>query len=177
MRKNGHIDNWQREGHSEQGHKIMSADFMRRAIALGLENVRIGGGGPFAALVVKDGCVVAEGANRVTTTNDPTAHAEVVAIREACRRLGDFQLSGCDLYTTCEPCPMCLGAIYWARSARVFYACLAADAAAAGFDDALIYEELKRPLAARRVPMEQLLRDESLAIFSLWKRQEKKTPY
>ena len=155
----------------------MSADFMRRAIALGLENVRTGGGGPFAALVVKGGSVVAEGANRVTTTNDPTAHAEIVAIREACRRLGDFQLSGCDLYTTCEPCPMCLGAIYWARSARVFYACLAADAAAAGFDDAFIYEELKRPLAARRVPMEQLLRDESLAIFSLWKRQENKTPY
>jgi tRNA(Arg) A34 adenosine deaminase TadA len=165
------------KGTLKQGRKIMSADFMRRAIALGLENVRTGRGGPFAALVVKDGCVVAEGANRVTTTNDPTAHAEVVAIREACRRLGDFQLSGCDLYTTCEPCPMCLGAIYWARPARVFYACLAADAAAAGFDDALIYEELKRPLAARRMPMEQLLRDESLAIFSLWKGQEKKTPY
>jgi guanine deaminase len=165
------------KGTLKQGHKIMPADFMRRAIALGLENVRTGRGGPFAALVVKDGRVVAEGANRVTTTNDPTAHAEVVAIREACRILGDFQLSGCDLYTTCEPCPMCLGAIYWARSSRVFYACLAADAAAAGFDDAFISEELKRPLPARRMPMEQLLRDESLAIFSLWKSQEKKTLY
>ena len=156
---------------------MMPTDFMRRAIALGLENIRTGGGGPFAALVVKDDTVVAEGVNRVTSTNDPTAHAEIVAIREACRKLSDFQLSGCDLYTTCEPCPMCLGAIYWARPARVFYACNAADAAAAGFDDAFIYEELKRPLAERSLPVEQLLRDESLAIFSLWKRLENKTPY
>jgi guanine deaminase len=156
---------------------MIPAEFMRRAIALGLENVRTGGGGPFAALVVKDGQVLAEGVNRVTTTNDPTAHAEVVAIREACRKLRDFQLSGCDLYTTCEPCPMCLGAIYWARPARVFYGCVAADAAAAGFDDAFIYEELKLPLSGRRMPMVQLLREESLTIFSLWKSQEKKIPY
>jgi len=155
----------------------MSAEFMRQAIALALENVRCGRGGPFAALVVKDGSVVAEGANRVTSANDPTAHAEVVAIREACRKLGDFQLSGCDLYTTCEPCPMCLGAIYWARPARVFYACVAADAAAAGFDDAFIYDELNLPLVDRRVPMHQLLRDEALTVFSAWKDQEKKTPY
>jgi guanine deaminase len=155
----------------------MSPEFMRRAIALALENVRTGRGGPFAALVVKDGAVVAEGANCVTSANDPTAHAEVVAIREACHKLGDFQLSGCDLYTTCEPCPMCLGAIYWARPARVFYACVAADAAAVGFDDAFIYDELKVPLVARRIPMRQLLRDESLEIFSAWKSTEKKTPY
>jgi guanine deaminase len=155
----------------------MSPEFMRRAIALALDNVRTGRGGPFAALVVKDGAVVAEVANCVTSTNDPTAHAEVVAIREACGKLGDFQLSGCDLYTTCEPCPMCLGAIYWARPARVFYACVAADAAAAGFDDAFIYDELKVPLAVRRIPMQQLLREESLAIFTQWKTQEKKTPY
>jgi len=155
----------------------MTAEFMRRAITLALENVRSGRGGPFAALVVKDVSVVAEGANCVTSANDPTAHAEVVAIREACRKLGDFQLTGCDLYTTCEPCPMCLGAIYWARPARVFYACVAADAAAAGFDDAFIYDELKLPLANRRMPMQQLLRDESLAIFSAWKIQGKKTPY
>jgi guanine deaminase len=155
----------------------MSPEFMRRAIALALDNVRTGRGGPFAALVIKDGSVVAEGANCVTATNDPTAHAEVVAIREACRKLGDFQLSGCDLYTTCEPCPMCLGAIYWSRPARVFYACVAADAAAAGFDDAFIYDELSLPLAERRIPMQQLLRDESLAIFSAWKSTEKKTPY
>ena len=155
----------------------MSPEFMRRAIALALDNVRTGRGGPFAALVVKDGAVVSEGANCVTSTNDPTAHAEVVAIREACRKLSDFQLSGCDLYTTCEPCPMCLGAIYWARLDRVFYACVAADAAAAGFDDAFIYDELKVPLVARRIPMQQLLREESLAIFSLWMDQETKTPY
>ncbi len=122
----------------------MIKEFMRRAIALGMENVRTGAGGPFAAVIVKDGQVVAEGVNRVTATNDPTAHAEVVAIRAACHKLGDFQLAGCDLYTTCEPCPMCLGAIYWARPARVFYACVAADAAAVGFDDAFIYEELDR---------------------------------
>jgi guanine deaminase len=155
----------------------MSADFMRRAIALAIENIRSAQGGPFGALVVKDGRILAEGANRVTISNDPTAHAEVVAIREACRVLGDFQLPGCDLYTTCEPCPMCLGAIYWARPARVFYACLASDAAAAGFDDAFIYEELRRSLDARGLPMEQLLREESLAVFSLWNRQENKTPY
>ena len=157
-------------------HPAMSAEFMRRAIALALRNVR-SGGGPFGAVVVKDGRIIAEGANRVTSTNDPTAHAEVVAIREACRALGDFQLAGCDLYTTCEPCPMCLGAIYWARPARVFYAGSAADAAAAGFDDAFIYDELKNPPASRRIPMTQILRDESLSIFSAWKNQGNKTPY
>jgi len=155
----------------------MMQEFMRRAIALAMENVRSGAGGPFAAVIVKDGSVLAEGANRVTATNDPTAHAEVVAIREACRNLGDFQLTGCDLYTTCEPCPMCLGAIYWARPARVFYACVAADAAAVGFDDAFIYQELDRGHAERRLPMQQLLREESLAIFALWRQQEKKIPY
>jgi guanine deaminase len=157
--------------------KNMSEEFMRRAIALGIENIRAGQGGPFGAVMVKDGRIVAEGANRVTTTNDPTAHAEIVVIREACRVLGEFQLSGCDLYTTCEPCPMCLGAIYWARPARVFYGCVAADAAAVGFDDAFIYDELKHPLAERRMPMQQLLREESLKIFALWKSQENKTPY
>ena len=165
------------KGTLRQDEAFMSAEFMRRAIALGIENVRSGGGGPFATVVVHGGRVVAEGVNRVTTTNDPTAHAEVVAIREACRTLGTFQLAGCDLYTTCEPCPMCLGAIYWARPARVFYACLASDAAAVGFDDAFIYEELKRGHDERRVPMQQLLREESLAIFALWKQQEKKTHY
>ena len=154
----------------------MNAEFMRRAIAIAIENIRAGGG-PFGAVVVKDGRIIAEGANRVTASNDPTAHAEVVAIREACRVLGDFQLAGCDLYTTCEPCPMCLGAIYWARPARVFYAGSAADAAAAGFDDAFIYDELKLPHTTRRIPMTQLLRDESLAIFSAWKQKPDKTAY
>src|SRR2546427_10656175 len=155
----------------------MSRDFMQRAIALALENVRSGSGGPFAALIVKENRVIAEGTNRVTSRNDPTAHAEIVAIREACRVLADFQLTGCDLYTTCEPCPMCLGAIYWARPARIFFSATAADAAAAGFDDAFIYDELKIALAGRRIPMTQLFRDDALAIFSAWKQQENKTPY
>ena len=155
----------------------MSTEFMRRAIALALENVRSGRGGPFGAVVAKDGRIIAEGANCVTATNDPTAHAEIVAIREACRALKNFQLDGCELYTTCEPCPMCLGAIYWARPARVFYAGAAADAAAAGFDDKFIYDELQRPLESRRIPMIQLLRDESLALFSAWKQQPNKTSY
>ena len=155
----------------------MSPEFMRRAIALALENVRSGNGGPFAALIVKGDRIVAEGTNRVTHSNDPTAHAEIVAIREACRVLRDFQLAGCDLYTTCEPCPMCLGAIYWARPARIFYAATAADAADAGFDDASIYDELKIAPAGRRISMTQLLRDDSLAVFSAWKQQENKTPY
>ena len=150
---------------------------MRRAIALALENVRTGRGGPFAALVAKEGKVIGEGANSVTVTNDPTAHAEIVAIRAACRVLGTFQLTGCELYTTCEPCPMCLGAIYWARPARVFYGGVAADAADAGFDDAFIYEELKRPPEARSIPMIPLMREESLAVFEAWKQQANKTPY
>ena len=150
---------------------------MQRAIALALENVRSGSGGPFAALIVKENRVIAEGTNRVTSRNDPTAHAEIVAIREACRVLADFQLTGCDLYTTCEPCPMCLGAIYWARPARIFYAANAADAAAAGFDDAFIYDELKIPPASRRIAMTQLLRDDSLRIFSAWSQQENKKLY
>ena len=150
---------------------------MKRAIALALENVCSGGGGPFAALIVKEGRIIAEGTNRVTLMNDPTAHAEVAAIREACRVLADFQLTDCDLYTTCEPCPMCLGAIYWARPARIFYAATAADAADAGFDDAFIYDELKIMPVERRIPMTQFLREDSLAIFSAWKKQENKTPY
>ena len=150
---------------------------MRRAIALALENVRKGRGGPFAALIVKDGKVIAEGANRVTSANDPTAHAEIVAIREACRVLADYQVTGCELYCTCEPCPMCLGAIYWARPGRIFYASTAADAAAAGFDDALIYQELAQKPAARRIPMTQLLRDDALAIFSAWAKQENRKFY
>jgi guanine deaminase len=155
----------------------MPSDFMRRAIALALQNVRTAKGGPFAALVVKDGELVAKGTNLVTPTNDPTAHAEVVAIREACRKLGTFQLSGCDLFTTCEPCPMCLGAIYWARPARVFYASTSADAAAAGFDDAFIYDELKKTPELRKIPMLQMHREESLAIFAAWSQQQDKKPY
>jgi guanine deaminase len=157
-------------------HPAASAEFMRRAVHLALDNIRAGGG-PFGAVIAKNARIIAEGANRVTATNDPTAHAEIVTIREACRSLGDFQLVGCDLYTTCEPCPMCLGAIYWARPDRIFYAGTAADAAAAGFDDAFIYDELKRAHDTRRIPMTQLLRNESLTIFTTWKKLENKTQY
>jgi guanine deaminase len=151
--------------------------FMARAIALSLENVRQGAGGPFAAIVVKDGQVIAERANAVTTTNDPTAHAEVLAIREACRKLQSFDLQGCEIYTSCEPCPMCLGAIYWARPARVYFANSAADAARAGFDDAFIYQEISRPHPERRIPMIQLAHDGALAAFRAWQEQEDKIRY
>ena len=151
--------------------------FMARAIDLALENVRSGRGGPFAALVVKDDRIIATGVNLVTSANDPTAHAEVVAIRAACQALKSFQLTGCDLYTTCEPCPMCLGAIYWARPRQVFFAAVAADAAEAGFDDSLIYKELSRPLAERKVPFVQLMREESLACFREWQATPNRISY
>jgi|SRR5450432_1345123 guanine deaminase len=155
----------------------MRQDFMHHAIAIAIENVRSGSGGPFGALVVKDDRIIAEGVNRVTANNDPTAHAEVLAIRDACRFLGDFQLEGCDLYATCEPCPMCLGAIYWSRPARVFYGGAASDASAAGFDDAFIYDELKKAHNTRRIPMIQVQREEALAIFAAWQELSSKTPY
>lgn len=151
-------------------------EFMRRAIQLGVDNVR-NGGGPFAALVVRGGEVVAEGANRVTASNDPTAHAEIVAIRAACRALDTFQLTGCDLYTTCEPCPMCLGAIYWARPDRIYFAAGRDDAAVAGFDDAFIYEEIARPFGERRIPMTQVLAEESMAVLRAWQQAEDKVRY
>jgi guanine deaminase len=150
---------------------------MERAIQLSLENVRSGRGGPFAAVVAKDGEIIAEAANCVTATNDPTAHAEILAIRNACRKLEHFELTGCNLYTSCEPCPMCLGAIYWARPARVFYANTAADAAAIGFDDAFIYSEMKLPLSDRKVPMIQLLREKALVAFREWQSKTDKAPY
>ena len=150
---------------------------MARAIELARENVRSGGGGPFAAVVVKDGAIIAEGTNRVTSTNDPTAHAEVVAIREACRALKHFQLTGCEIYTTCEPCPMCLGAIYWARPERVYFAARAEDAARFGFDDALIGRELQLPPGERKIPMQQLMREEALTVFPLWEQKPDKIKY
>lgn len=151
--------------------------FMARAIELSVENVKAGRGGPFAAVIVKDGKVLSEGTNCVTSTNDPTAHAEMVAIREACKKLGHFELKGCEIYTTCEPCPMCLGAIYWARPARVFFASTAADASRAGFEDSLIYEELKRPPTSRKIPMTQLMREEALVAFRAWEEKPDKTTY
>jgi guanine deaminase len=152
-------------------------DFMREAIRLSLEKMQAGHGGPFGAVVVKDGQIIARGFNQVTTTHDPTCHAEVDAIRKACAALGTFQLDDCDLYTSCEPCPMCLGAIYWARPRRVFYGSTKQDAAAIGFDDQFIYEELDRPMAERKLPMTQFLRDEALVSFRAWEQNVSKTEY
>lgn len=154
----------------------MPVDFMRQAVALALANIQ-SGGGPFAAVIVRGGAVVASGANRVTASNDPTAHAEIEAIRAACQTLGSFQLDRCELYSTCEPCPMCLGAIYWARLERVFYARTAADAAAAGFDDAFIYQELHVPPPGRRIPMTRVACDEARSVFAAWQAKPDKTPY
>ena len=155
----------------------MDNAFMARAIELSLENVRSGRGGPFGAVVVKDGNVVAEAANRVTARNDPTAHAEVLAIRQACQKLGIFELKGCDLYTSCEPCPMCLGAIYWARIDKVYFGNLAADAAKVGFDDSAIYAEITQPHAEREIPMIQTMREEALAAFRAWEEHPGKILY
>ena len=150
---------------------------MARAIELSVENVRSGRGGPFGALVVRDGQVLAEGTNEVTTVDDPTAHAEIVAIRRACAALGAFQLDGCEIYTTCEPCPMCLGAIYWARPDRVYFGSSAADAAEAGFDDAEIYEQLTVPHDQRRIPMVQIMRDEARRAFRAWREKGDRVEY
>ena len=150
---------------------------MRQAIELALRNVRDSAGGPFAALVVRDGQIISRGTNQVTAMNDPTAHAEIVAIRNACAALHNFQLSGCDIYASCEPCPMCLGAIFWARPAKVFYAGTKEDAAAIGFDDSLIYEQISVPPAKRRIPMSQILREEALRVFHEWEQNPDKVRY
>jgi guanine deaminase len=155
----------------------MNSPFMARAIQLAIENVRSGQGGPFGAVIVKDGNIIAEGANRVTLSNDPTAHAEVLAIREACRKLGSFELKDCELYTSCEPCPMCLGAIYWARLSRVYFSGLAADASQAGFDDSFIYREIAQPHPERGIPMVQIMREEALAAFRAWQEKSDKIRY
>ena len=142
---------------------------MQRAIDLAVENVRLQQGGPFGAVIVKDGHIIAEGTNLVTTTNDPTAHAEVITIRRACTALNSFQLDGCDLYTSCEPCPMCLGAIYWARPAQIFFSGTHKDAAEFGFDDSFIYQQTRLPVEQRHIPMKQLLAEEALAAFLEWR--------
>ena len=143
--------------------------FMARAIELAQAGVDQNLGGPFGSVIAKDGRIVGEGNNQVTSSNDPTAHAEVVAIRSACRELGSFQLDGCTVYTSCEPCPMCLGAIYWARAEHIYIACNRMDAAGAGFDDALIYEELRSDdFATRKVPITMMMRDEGLEVFRNW---------
>lgn len=155
----------------------MHEEFMRRAIELSREKMREDEGGPFAAVIVRDGAIIAEGWNQVTGHNDPTAHAEIVAIREACRALGRFSLEGCEIYTSCEPCPMCLSAIHWARIDRVYYANTAEDAAAIGFDDARLYQELALPREERTLPMTRLLPAEALEVFREWAADPDRIPY
>jgi guanine deaminase len=151
--------------------------FMQMAIDLSEYNVKEGQGGPFGAVIVKDGMVLARSANKVVPTNDPTAHAEVSAIRLACQELGTFSLEGCEIYTSCEPCPMCLGAIYWARIDKIYYANTKADAASIGFDDHFIYEELDLPMEKRKLPIVQMMRNEALGAFKLWSESESRTDY
>lgn len=153
------------------------AEFMRRALALARKKMEAGAGGPFGAVIVKHSQIIAEGWNQVTSTNDPTAHAEIVAIRSACAALGTFQLSGCRIYASCEPCPMCLGAIYWARLDRIYFANTRADAARIGFDDALIYREIALPPEARRIPSTRLLAAEAIAAFRAWEADPGKIQY
>ena len=150
---------------------------MRAAIRLSRAKMRANRGGPFGAVVVRNGEIIARGWNRVTSTNDPTAHAEVTAIRATCRKLKTFQLSDCELYTSCEPCPMCLAAIYWARFKNVYYANTRQDAAKVQFDDEWIYHEVAQPLAQRKIPMHQLLRDEALEVFAEWQAKPDKVRY
>ena len=150
---------------------------MRRAIELAQSGVIDGRGGPFGCVITLNGQIVGEGCNEVTSTNDPTAHAEIVAIRSACRNLNSFQLTECSIYTSCEPCPMCLGAIYWARPAAIFFAGTREDAAAAGFDDELFYDELDRPNEERQLRLQPLLRDEAQSVFESWIKKADKVEY
>ena len=150
---------------------------MRRAIELAIENARGSTGGPFGAVIVRDGEIIAEGTNMVTAANDPTAHAEIVVIRRACEALGSFQLTGCELYTSCEPCPMCLGAIYWARPSAIYYAATNQEAAAAGFDDSFIYQQIGLPAAERAIPTKQLLAGAGSDPFRAWAENLLRSPY
>ena len=155
----------------------MNAEFMRAAIRLSRAKMRANCGGPFGAVVVREGRIIARGWNRVTSAKDPTAHAEITAIRAACKTLKTFHLADCELYTSCEPCPMCLAAIYWARLKQVYYANTRRDAARVQFDDDWIYREVARPLARRKIPMRQLLRDEALSVFAEWQAKPDKIRY
>jgi tRNA(Arg) A34 adenosine deaminase TadA len=158
-------------------HPSPNPEFMRRAIALATENVRSGNGGPFGAVIAKDGAVVGEGANSVTRDNDPTAHAEVRAIRAACQSLCAFSLQGCEIYTSCEPCPMCLAAIYWARIDRIWFGNASADAARIAFDDAFLYRQLALPMHERSIPSSMFLREQAWESFQAWLDSPNKTPY
>ncbi|WP_405382321.1 nucleoside deaminase [Maribacter sp. LLG6340-A2] len=151
--------------------------FMKRAIALAAEGMQSNVGGPFGAVVVKEGEIIAEGYNQVTSTNDPTAHAEVVAIRKACKKLNNFELTDCTIYTSCEPCPMCLGAIYWTRPKMVFFGCNREDAAAIDFDDQFIYDEIEKDIDGRQIKFVQLARKEALTVFKDWEAKQDKTAY
>tara|TARA_B100001765_G_scaffold188729_1_gene134670 strand:- start:1954 stop:2427 length:474 start_codon:yes stop_codon:yes gene_type:complete len=151
--------------------------FMREAIRLSIENVQSGNGGPFGTVIVKNGNIIASGVNKVTQSSDPTAHAEIVAIRSACETLGTFQLVGCEIYCSCEPCPMCLGAIYWARPDRIYFANTREDAADINFDDNFIYNELDVSISQRKLPTTQLLRDEAQMAFTQWRESTAKTEY
>ena len=154
----------------------MKEEFMKRAIELSIESVNKGGG-PFGCVIVKDRKIVSEGSNKVTSTNDPTAHGEIVAIREACKKLNNFNLNGYELYSTCEPCPMCLSAIYWARIDKIYYANTRKDAQKIDFDDSLIYSEFKKNIDKRKIPMIQMMRDEALKAFELWDKKADKVKY
>ena len=154
----------------------MSNQFMKRAIELSIEGISKGGG-PFGCVIVKDEKIISEGSNKVTLTNDPTAHGEIVAIREACKKLKNFSLIGCELYSTCEPCPMCLSAIYWARIDKIYYANTRKDAQKIGFDDSLIYSEFQKNIDKRKIPMIQMMRDEALKAFELWDKKTDKVKY
>ncbi len=150
---------------------------MAEAIRLSKIGSRTNKGGPFGAVIVKNGKIIAQGFNMVTSKNDPTDHAEIVAIRNACKKINNFDLSGCELYTSCEPYPMCLGAIYWARLDKIYYANTKKDAAKIGFDDNFIYQELKRPLSKRKIPIQQIMRKEALKIFKEWNKKSDKIKY
>lgn len=152
-------------------------NWMKEAIELACQNVMSNHGGPFGAVVVKDGVIIGTGKNEVTALNDPTAHAEVQAIREACRHLNSFQLTGCELYTSCEPCPMCLGAIYWSRPEKVYYASTKSDAAAIQFDDSFIYDEIATPMENRIIPMIRLVPETADLPFKIWMQNQDKTLY
>lgn len=151
--------------------------WMDEAVQLSQDNLQSGEGGPFGAVIVQNGQIIARGNNRVTSNNDPTAHAEIVAIREACQALGTFVLEGCEIYTSCEPCPMCLGAIYWSRLDKIYYANTRHDAAAIGFDDAFIYQEIEKSLSQRRLPLEHVVHEKALAVFQRWQEKQDKIEY
>lgn len=151
--------------------------FMQRAIELARQNVKTNNGGPFGAVIVKDGKIIAEGSNQVTAANDPTAHAEIIAIRKACDLLKDFQLKGCEIYASCEPCPMCFGAIYWSRPDKVYFAASAKDAGVADFDDSFIYHECHVENHNRKIPFKQIMREDAITVFKEWVENDKKIPY